>query len=377
MNISTISPKQLAHQPRPSPFATLIGYRLDDLEQSQEILAISNLWQELFDEPFPQLPVMLNPYGTAVAITCLLAQLWESRYPIWLEEAHYAKVTHLIHFLQKNNVVGANTNLVLNPLQVDCLQVFLTLGEHYANYFPGDTTWLADLTLLNEDYLSQAVANFLAAINRDYFPVHDDVWLEDIDHLAMRLEQICIEPQGHELDPDFAEDLDAYEEPLRTLLSLVSDEPVEGMPDIPLDDLAEVVAGMPLPTPILDYLPVMMNLVTHNSNNPWLDWSYGDLAQGYFMLPEWDAETVAYLREEWLEAEKLLAKETELIRWVQENLPTRLAAVRSAIYLAFIQTQKGVRHELRPRCSNYLPRSDNFGKSAGRWITCEPSYITS
>lgn len=296
MNISTISPKQFVHQPTDNPFAALIGYRLDDLEQSQEILAIINLWQALFDEPFPQIPLMLNLGGTAVVIAHLLAQLWESHFPIWLEEAHYAKVTDLIQFLQADDFVSTNTNLALNTHQIDCLQVYLTLGEHYANYFPGDTIWLDDISQLNEDYLSLAVANFLAAINRDYFPVHDDVWLEDIDHLAMRLEQIGIEPQGHELDPDFADDLDVYEEPLRTLLSLASDEPVAGMPDIPLDDLAEVVADMPLPTPIHDYLPVMINLVTHNNGNPWLDWSYGDLAQGYFRLPEWNAETVAYLK---------------------------------------------------------------------------------
>ena len=355
--------------------ATLIGYRLDDLEQSQEILAISNLWQALFEEPFPQIPVTLNIDGTAVAITHLLAKLWESRYSIWLEETHYAKVTDLIHILQTDNFDSANTNLALNPHQIDCLQVYLTLGEHYANYFPDDTTWLAALTQLNEDCLSQAVANFLTAINRDYFPVHDDVWLEDIDHLALRLEQICIEPQGHELDPDFADDLDAYEEPVRTLLSLVSDEPVAGMPDIPLNGLAEAVADMPLATPIHDYLPIMINLVTHNSGNPWLDWSYGDMAQGYFRLPEWDAETVAYLREEWLEAEKLLAKEAELIRWVQEDLPTRLAAVRSAIYLAYLQTMKGVCHEHRPRHSHYLSRSNDSGKSVGRWIAHQPSGI--
>ena len=377
MNISTISPKQFVHQPTDNPFAALIGYRLDDLEQSQEILAIINLWQALFDEPFPPIHVTLNPDGLAIVITHLLAKLWESRYPIWLKETHYAQVTDLIHSLQTDTVASANTNLALNPHQVDCLQVYLTLGEHYANYFPGDKIWLDDISQLNEDYLSLAVANFLAAINRDYFPVHEDVWLEDIDHLAMRLEQICIEPQGHELDPDFADDLDAYEEPVRTLLSLASDEPVEELPGVPLNGLDEVMADMPLPTPIHDYLPIMINLVTHNSGNPWLDWSYGDLAQGYFRLPEWDAETVAYLMEEWLEAEDLLAKETEFIRWVEEDLTTRLAAVHSAIYLAFIQTQKGVRHEHRPRYPHHLPRSDHSGKSAGRWIARQPSGIPS
>ena len=340
-------------------------------------MATIALWQALFDEPFPQIPVTLNPVGTAVVITRLLAKLWESRYPIWREEAHYTKVTDLMDSLQTDNFVSATTKLPLNPLQVDCLQLYLILGEHYANYFPDDITWSAAITQLNEDCLSQAVADFLAAINRDYFPVYEDVWLEDIDYLALRLEQICIEPQGHELDSDFADDLDVYEEPLRTLLSLSSDEPVDELPDIPLNSLAEVVADMSLPTQIHDYLPVMINLVTHNSNNTWLDWSYGDLAQGYFRLPEWNAETVAYLREEWLEAEKLLVKETELIRWVQEDLPTRLAAVRSAIYLAFIQTQKGVRHEHRPRYSHHLPRSDHSGKSAGRWIARQPSGIPS
>lgn len=373
MNTSLISPKQLICQLFGN--VTHIGHRLEDLEQAQTLFVTATLWQALFDEPFPSIPVMLNSQGAAVAITCLLAQLWESRYPIWLKEAHYAKVTNLIHALQADDIASSDPNLALNSLQVDCLQLYLTLGEHYANYFPDNTAWLDDIPLLNEECLSVAVTHFLTAISRDYFPVHDDVWLEEVDHLAWRLEHLYIEPQGHELDPDFTEGPDAYEEPLRTLLSLASDEPVDGLPNIPLNGLDELITSMHLPQPIHDYLPIMIQLVTHNSGNPWLDWSYGDLAQGYFTLPEWDAETVAYLREEWLAAEKLFAKETELIRWVQEDLPTRLAAVRSAIYLAYLQTMRGVHHEHKPRNSHYLSRSDDSGKSAGRWIVRDPSHI--
>ncbi|MCB8980597.1 MAG: hypothetical protein H6657_24570 [Ardenticatenaceae bacterium] len=361
----------------PTPFVTCKSYRLADLEHAQQMLRAIGLWQELFNEPFPACPVTLDTQATAVVITRLLAQVWETRYPIWLEDTRYAEVTNLIHSLQTYNLTDDPINLALNPHQLDCFQVYLTLGEHYANYFPDDITWLAELTLLNEDCLSQSVANFLAAINRDYFPVQDDVWIEDVDHLAWLLEQIYIEPQGYELDADFVSDLDDYQEPLRTLLSLASDDPVEDLPDISLHGLDEIIAAMPLPQPIRDHLPVMIKLVTHNTDNPWLDWSYGDLAQGYFMLPEWNVENVAYLKEEWEGAKALVAQEMAFVHWVHEELPTRLTAVRSAIYLAYMQTMKGVYHEDRPHYSHPLSRSDHSGKSTGRWIAREPSRFTS
>jgi hypothetical protein len=247
----------------------------------------------------------------------------------------------------------------MTPLQVDCLRVYLTLGQRYAELFPDNTTWPAGITALDEDSLSTAVADFLSAVDRDYFPVDDELWVDDIEYLAGRLEYIDLIPQGHELNFDFTDDLDEFEEPLQTLLTLVREEETADLPAIELYGLSQAIADLPLPPPIRDNLPALVQLVTHSTGNVWLDWSYGDLAQGGISLPEWCADNVAFLKEEWAAAQPFLAQEKALIRWVNADRPTRLAAVRSALYLAFVYSKKGVRHETGPRHPHHLPRSDS------------------
>jgi len=355
MSISTSSPKRLAHLRPGNPSVTWPGYRLDDLTQAEPILTAIHLWDELFNEPFPDISITLNQQGTAVALTQLLAHIWETRYPLWQDEARFLQVSGLIRQLQ--NSESSDCNVALNSRQIGCLQVYLTLGQRYAELFPDNTTWLASITTLDEERLSTAVSNFLTAVDRDYFPVEDEVWADDSDYLAGRLETIDLIPQGHELDPDFTDDLDEYEEPVRTLLALVREEESEELPDIELYGLSESIAELPLPPSIRDNLPALVQLVTHNTGNVWLDWSYGDLAQGGVSLPEWCPDNVAFLKEEWDAAQSFLAKEKALIHWVAD-CPTRLAAVRGALYLAYVFSKKGVRHETGPRYPHHLSRSN-------------------
>ncbi|MCC6607926.1 MAG: hypothetical protein IT327_32270 [Anaerolineae bacterium] len=314
-----------------------------------------HLWNELFNEPFPDISITLNRQGTDVALTQLLAHIWKTRYPLWRDEARFLQVFSLFHHLQIGD--GGGREAAMTELQVDCLRVYLTLGQRYAELFPDNTTWQADITTLDEARLSTAVSNFLTAVDRDYFPVDDDLLDEDSDYLAGRLETIDVIPQGHELDPDFTADLDEYEEPVRTLLALVREEENEDLPDIELYGLSETIAELPLPPPIRDNLPALVQLVTHSTDNAWLDWSYGDLAQGGVSLPEWCPDNVAFLKEEWDAAQSFLAKEKALIHWVNADRPTRLAAVRGALYLAYVFSKKGVRHETGPRYPDHLSRS--------------------
>ena len=265
-------------------------------------------------------------------------------------------MSNLIDHLQNGDDSGSEA--AMTPLQIDCLRVYLTLGQRYAELFPYNTTWQAGITTLDEAHLSTAVSNFLTAVDRDYFPVEDEVWTEDSDYLAGRLETIDVIPQGHELDPDFTDDLDEYEEPVRTLLALVREEESEDLADIALYGLSERIAALPLPPPIRDNLPAVVQLVSHSTDNVWLDWSYGDLAQGGFSLPEWCPDNVVFLKEEWDAAQSFLAKEKALIHWVNADRPTRLAAVRGALYLAYVFSKKGVRHEAGPRHPHHLSRSN-------------------
>ncbi|MCC6607964.1 MAG: hypothetical protein IT327_32460 [Anaerolineae bacterium] len=356
MSTLTNSLKPLAPLRPGSPCITWPGYRLADLTQAEPILTAIHLWAELFNKPFPDISITLNQQGTAVALTHLLAHIWKTRYPLWRDEARFSQVSGLFHHLQNGN--GGSPEVAMTPLQVDCLRVYLTLGQRYAQLFPGNTTWQADITGLDEERLSTAVSHFLKAVDRDYFPVEDDLWDEDSDYLAGRLETIDVIPQGHELDPDFTDELDEYEEPVRTLLALVREEETEDLPDIELYGLSEIIAALPLPPPIRDNLPAVVQLVTHSTDNVWLDWSYGDLAQGGVSLPEWCPDNVAFLKEEWAAAQSFLAKEKALIHWVNADRPTRLAAVRGALYLAYVFSKKGVRHETGPRYPHHLSRSN-------------------
>ncbi len=289
-------------------------------------------------------------------ITHLLAHIWETRYPLWQDEERFLQVSSLIHQLQNSD--STRPSAALDPLQIDCLQVYLTLGQRYAELFPNNTTWLTGITGLDEDSLSTAVSDFLSAVDSNYFPVDDELWVEDIEYLAGRLEYIDLIPQGHELNFDFANDLDEYEEPLRTLLTLVREEETADLPDIELYGLGEIIAQLPLPPPIRDNLPALAQLVTHSTGNVWLDWSYGDLAQGGISLPEWCADNVAFLKEEWAAAQPFLVKEKALICWVNADRPTRLAAVRGALYLAYVFSKKGVHYETGPCHPHHLSRSD-------------------
>jgi hypothetical protein len=281
----------------------------------------------------------------------------------------FALVNSLIGHLQRHPAYGRQ--VALNLLQVDCLQVYLTLGRRYAELFPEDTTWPVDIDALDEESLSAAVGDFLSAVGRDYFPIEEDVWAIDVDFLAGRLEIIDLIPHGHELDPDFADELEEYEEPLRMLLGLAREEWEK--PGLDLHRLGDVLDSLRLPQPLADTLPTVVRLVSHNTDNCWLDWSYSDLAQGSFMLPEWHPENVAFLREAWQAAQALLAKEAALIGWVEADLPTRLAAVRGALYLAYIQ--QGVHHELRPRHPYDLSRSHASGEGPRRWLSHHPSHL--
>ncbi|MCP4287850.1 MAG: hypothetical protein GY792_26015, partial [Gammaproteobacteria bacterium] len=159
---------------------------------------------------------------------------------------------------------------------------------------------------------------------------------------------------------------------------LAFEDETSDRPVISLDGLSDIIPGMPLPIPIQKGLPTLLNIVTHNTGNEWLDWSYGALAEGGVMLPEWHPDNVAFLQREWQAAQALTAIEQTLIGWVTADETTRLPAVRSAVFLAYIN-KRNIFYVLdRPGSCHphHLSRSDDFGKSDERWVSYCPSHLS-
>lgn len=348
------------------------------------------VWHSLFAAPFPEITVCLAGGSAVTVITTLLAAIWQSRYPVWEDERWRRQVGDLIAHIQQQDVwQGA----ALSAREVACLDVYLTLGLRFAQYFPDDKTWLAKVPVLDETSLAAGIEAFLTAVNEQFFPVEEEVWVEEIEFMAGRLEVIDLIPAGYDLDPDYA-DLEHNPEPVRTLLSMAAaagnshfdnhgpgpspDEAMADLPAISLHGLSDIIPTMPLPAPLRQGLPTLLNLVTYHTGNEWLDWSYGDLAEGGLTLPEWQPDNVAWLRQEWQAAQALIAVEQQLINWVTADETSRLPAIRSAVFLAYINKRNlfDVPGDRPGSCDyQYLSRSHHPGKSADRWLSYRASHL--
>lgn len=349
------------------------------------MLTAVQLWQTLFAEPFPEVAVCLKGGSATAVTTTLLAAIWESRCPVWEDESLLHRIGDLIDHIQREAGWGDGA---LSALEVACLDVYLTLGLRFAQYFPDNKTWVADVPTLDEASLAAGIEAFLTAVSQHYFPVEEEVWVDEIEFMAGRLQVIDLIPAGYDLSPDYA-DPDHFAEPVRTLLYMAAAElnthfpglafadETGDLPVISLDGLSDIIPTLPLPVPIQKGLPTLLDLVTHSTGNEWLDWSYGALAEGGVMMPEWHPDNVAFLKQEWQAAQVLIALERQLINWVAADEPSRLAAVRSAVFLAYINQRNlfYVPDRFGSRDYKHLSRSHHPGKSADRWLSYRPSHL--
>lgn len=369
------------------PFCTCPIYRQAELRQAITILQTGQLWSELFTESFPLRPFTFTRQSGGAVITCLLSSIWEHRLPIWENDQQYHRLERLIDHLKEQGEIGRDA--VLSWSEVACLEVYLLLGMRMHQLFPENTQWLEDMAALGEQALARAVEDFLTAVNQHYFPVWEEVWDTDPEFLLGRLQTIDLEAQGYSLDEDIMS-LDDFCEPVRTLFYIAGATPggddggyggAESLASLPIIDLAGlsgIVRQMKLPKVVHAGLPVLLDMIMADTGNEWLDWSAAELAQGYVMLPGWSVENALFLKQEWQKAQKLLAKEAALIAWVSADETTRLPAIRSLIYLAYLD-KRGIFHEWnrsRPCHSHPLPGSDHPGKSAERWLPRHPSHLS-
>jgi hypothetical protein len=227
----------------------------------------------------------------------------------------------------------------------------------YQQLFPDAPAWRQTDVPTDGDGLLLAIEHFLSQVNRERFPVIDELWEDELEDADWRLWQIPLDLQGLAVWDE--EEWNYYPEPTRLLLYLGSwsnldedeadypaanepaaDEPVAGSRflkpaypyafphDFRLDGLAAVLAEMALPAP-LDGLPDLITLALADGDNGWLDYTNNDLAECGGCFPSWDEWPEWY--QAWQAAEPILQRVKRLVDWVKQAPAERLDAVVAAL----------------------------------------------
>lgn len=104
--------------------------------------------------------------------------------------------------------------------------------------------------------------------------------------------------------------------------------------------LVETLRQTVLPEP-LNALPDLIEMLDHNTNNSWLD--IGELSlldgDGY---PQWQADEVAWLAEEWRKAAPILDRVQRLLDWQacsSREIAVKLTTVRDVLLDAYSRTR--------------------------------------
>ncbi|MFZ1398477.1 MAG: hypothetical protein WAS33_16355 [Candidatus Promineifilaceae bacterium] len=230
-----------------------------------------------------------------------------------------------------------------------CLRLAADLARLYEMIFPQEPDWLTETVehWHGEETVAAAVEQFLQRVST-FFPVHEEVWDIDLEAIAWRLEEIPLIVQGFD---EWYEAWAEYKEPVPFLLHLIySRESTFGRkatftqtyPDHCLPQalqpfqLVECLRQMSLPAP-LAALPDLLQMLAHETGNPWLDVGELTLSEGDG-YPTWEAETVAWLTTEWQKAQPVLDRVDALLDWSNdspERIAEKLTAVRQALLAAY------------------------------------------
>ena len=237
------------------------------------------------------------------------------------------------------------------------------LGELYEMAFPNHPEWLNELVdWENEEAIIGAAERFLGRVNT-LFPVHDDIWDIDLEVIEWRLYEIPVIPMGFDYWYDGWDD---FKEPIPYLLHMVhsrgdedsspvQDEFADEYPhhlvprylephrlvDILRATCAEQGQSMTLPES-LNALPDLIEMLHHATGNAWLDVGEYALAEGGG-YPQWTAEDVAWLTEEWRKAMPVWDGVNRLLDWQNgspDEIEVKLTAVREVLLEAYQLAQQ-------------------------------------
>lgn len=221
--------------------------------------------------------------------------------------------------------------------------------------FPDYPEWLTEEAVdwESEEDVTAAVERFLQRVNT-LFPVHDEIWDIDLEVAEWRLSEIPVIPMGVD---EWYDGWDDLQEPASYLLHLRHsrcddgdsdrDEFAELYPDHQLPKyleahrLVETLRQMELPES-LNALPDLILMLDHNTGNAWLDVGELSLAEGGG-YPQWNAEDVTWLAEEWRKAQPILDRIHQLLDWHNESpdeVAFKLTAVRDVLFDAYHLAQQ-------------------------------------
>ncbi len=264
------------------------------------------------------------------SLACVVLALFHAQIPIW-ETKDYAAIVEQLRLTS----TASGTGLSINEEQALLLQIWWELNALNSWVFPQAPEWLTcETPQLNSTYLVNKISAFLQKVDGELFPLDIDLVDHfDLESLLWALREIPVMPLGYSTDSDI-DDPSNYAEPIPTLLTLfgyelgLEDEnradwkaPVSiQMPRIPISDLADTLRQMhELPKVLSVGLPHLLDSITRNTGNIWLDCSYADIAVGEVGLERWHPETVRFYAAQWREAEPIFDSTMALVDWVKQD----------------------------------------------------------
>lgn len=204
-----------------------------------------------------------------------------------------------------------------------------TLAHRYQTIFPEFPEWQTDTFAWQapdaEARLAEMVETFLGRIDHHRFPVMDEMWEMDLALSYHHLQQIPLFPQG--IEPYWYDDPAEQPEPFALLLhlecrtfdedgtdTLATAYPQYTFPsEFSLSNIYHHLHKTPLPEPLNGLLDAI-DLVKANTDNPLLDYSYGELCEMGSNL-HWDEETVDWLTTLWRAAKPKVDRAWALVAW--------------------------------------------------------------
>lgn len=321
---------------------------------SEDVLSDLLLLQqakEVKDRFLPQfkwnLSLSLASLNVENHIAEIVLALFKEGVRIWETESFYS-VINLLEILA--HIGGEND--VPNEDLAALIAIWFELQRLNAWVFGDDADWIDDhLPKLDAAAIGQVVETFLDKVNANLFPIETDVLdFLDIGTMLWAVREVPIYPLGFSLDPEM-DSPTSYAEPIQTVFTLVGyeygiededrlywDEPINiQIAKIPVSDLAESILGMKsLPETIRIGLSHLIDMLTSNTGNNWLDISYADLAQGQVQVEPWHPSTIDFYKEHWQEAKPIYNSIHDLVEWVKLDEKVRMQQIHRVLIAARI-----------------------------------------